>query len=71
MARVDYLKGRERDTLWQSARKSTRAIARTTNLSKSLKKRTVDVSNIVVCERIGSGCSGAVVYSCIVDGKRA
>lgn len=34
---------------------------------KDIKK--VNTREISICERLGSGFSGAVVYSCIVDGK--
>ena len=41
-----------------------------TSLSKISKKSmiVVDTKKISICERLGSGASGAVVYSCIVDG---
>jgi len=74
--RVDALYEKEKELLRScsvleetcSGKSKSKTRTRISGNSKKIPKIVVDTGNIVICDRIGSGCSGAVVYSCLVDG---
>jgi len=66
--RIDELREKERELLKNRAAASGKSSASSMLSRKKKEIRKVNTREISICERLGSGFSGAVVYSCIVDG---